>query len=73
MVSKSDGEKDRYCIGDGIREVVRRANLDEFIDDLANKVLEGTEGWDRVQFVNRFLQVEKITKEQKQKNREDWR
>ena len=57
MVSKSDGD----------------SNLDPFINELANKVLEGTEGWDRVQFVNKFLQVEKITKEQKQKNREDWR
>jgi len=73
MVSKSDGEKDRYCIGDGIREVVRRANLDEFIDDLANKVLEGAEGWDKIQFTNGLLRVDKITKEEKQKSREDWR
>jgi len=49
------------------------SNLDQFIDDLANKVLEGAEGWDDIQFVNGFLQVDKITKEQKQKNREDWR
>jgi len=47
-------------------------SLDKFIDGLADKLLEDT-AWDEVLIVNGLLAVKKITKEEKEKNREKWR
>ena len=55
----------RFEFEDGI-------SVDELADKLLMDVKDG-KGWESFEFEDGLLTVKEITKEQKQKNREDWR
>lgn len=45
---------------------------DKLVDDLAQKVLDDT-GWGQMEIKEMLLPLKKATKEQRDKNRDDWR